>query len=313
MNCANHPDVPVSAYCQNCGKALCTNCVRSVSGMIYCEQCLAARLGIGGAAAAGAASSAPGIPGVVAPAGPNPGTAFALGFIPGVGAMYNGQFVKGMIHVLIFAILVAIAQHEGFFGIFVAAWVAYQVFDAYQTAKAKRLGLPLPDPFGLNELGAKIGVPGPLGGPGSFGGPGGIGGPAVPPPPPPGVGVPPPAAGFVDPYATQQGTYPGTYQGTYQGAQQPGPPIPPWGGGPYTPPFDPSAPPPRRQPIGAFILIGLGVLFLLNTLDVFHFNWFGKLWPLLIIAFGALLFVRRTREVSPPPPPPPPPGTGGPQ
>lgn len=91
MNCANHPDAPVSAYCQNCGKALCTNCVRSVSGMIYCEPCLAARLGIGGAAAAGgSAASAPGIPGVVAPAGPNPGTAFALGFIPGVGAMYNG-------------------------------------------------------------------------------------------------------------------------------------------------------------------------------------------------------------------------------
>jgi TM2 domain-containing membrane protein YozV len=306
MNCANHPDAPVSAYCQNCGKALCTNCVRSVAGMIYCEQCLAARLGIGGAAAAAGAAGAPGaqgsIPGVVAPVGPNPGTAFALGFIPGVGAMYNGQFVKGMIHVLIFAILVAIAQHEGFFGIFVAAWVAYQVFDAYQTAKAKRMGLPLPDPFGLNELGAKIGVPGPLGGPSSFGGPGGIGGPAVSPPPPPGMGVPPPAAGFVDPYA-QPGAYPGV------------PPMPPPGVGPYAPPpFDPSMPPPRRQPVGAIILIGLGVLFLLNTLDVFHFNWFGKLWPLLIIAFGALLFVRRTREVAPPPPPPPPPpSTGGPQ
>lgn len=309
MNCANHPDAPVSAYCQNCGKALCTNCVRSVSGMIYCEQCLAARLGIGGTAAAGAAASAPGIPGVVAPAGPNPGTAFALGFIPGVGAMYNGQFVKGMIHVLIFAILVGITQHEGFFGIFVAAWIAYQVFDAYQTAKAKRMGLPLPDPFGLNELGAKMGVPGSLGGPGSFGGPGGIGGPAVP-PPPPGVGVPP-AAGFVDPYAAQSGTYPGTYPGTYSGGQ-PGVPIPPPGVGSYPPPFDPSMPPRRRQPIGAFILIGLGVLFLLNTLNVFDFNWFGKLWPLLIIAFGALLFVRRTREVAPPPPPPPPPpSTGG--
>src|ERR1700747_2018822 len=121
MNCANHPDAPVAAYCQNCGKALCTNCVRSVAGVIYCEQCLAARLGIGaapGAPAAGAPGTYP--PGVIAPGGPNPGTAFALGFIPGVGAMYNGQFIKGMIHVLIFAILVVIAQHEGFFGIFVA-------------------------------------------------------------------------------------------------------------------------------------------------------------------------------------------------
>jgi TM2 domain-containing membrane protein YozV len=308
MNCVNHPDTPVSAYCQNCGKALCANCVRSVAGMIYCEQCLAARLGISGTAAGAAAgaSGVPGsIPGVVATAGPNPGTAFALGFIPGVGAMYNGQFVKGLVHVLIFVILVGITKHEDIFGIFVAAWVAYQVFDAYQTAKAKRLGLPLPDPFGLNELGGKMGIPGPIGGPGSFGGPGGIGGPAVPPPPVPGVGVPPPGAGFVDPY----GTHSGTYQGTYPGV----PPVPPPGVGPYAPPppFDPSIPPPRRQPIGAFILIGLGVLFLLNTLDVFHFDWFGRLWPLLIIAFGALLFVRRTREAGPPPPPPPPPSSTG--
>ncbi len=99
MNCANHPDVPVSAYCQNCGKPLCAACVRSVGGVIYCEQCLAARLGIGGVAA-GPTSGAPGVqPGVIAPAGPSPATAFVLGFIPGVGAMYNGQFMKGMIHV----------------------------------------------------------------------------------------------------------------------------------------------------------------------------------------------------------------------
>lgn len=228
--------------------------------------------------------------------------------------MYNGQFVKGMVHVLVFAVLVGIAQHHGFFGIFVLAWIAYQVFDAYQTAKAKRMGLPLPDPFGLNELGAKMGIPGPLGGPGSFGGPGGFGGPAVPPPPPPGMGVPPPAAGFVDPYASYTGVPPMPPPGVAPYPPPFDPSMPPPGVGPYAPPFDPSMPPPRRQPIGAYILIGLGVLFLLNTLNVFNFDWFGRLWPLLIIAFGALLFVRRTREVGPPsPPPPPPPSTGGPQ
>ena len=63
----------------------------------------------------------------------------------------------------------------------------------------------------------------------------------------------------------------------------------------------------RREPIGAIILIGLGVLFLLNTLDIFNFDWFGHLWPLLIIGFGVALFLRRAREVPPSPPPPPPP------
>jgi TM2 domain-containing membrane protein YozV len=232
---------------------------------------------------------------VVAPTGPNPGTAFALGFIPGVGAMYNGQFIKGMIHVLIFVILMSIAESHDVFGVFVAAWIAYQVFDAYQTAKARRDGLPLPDPFGLNDLGSKLGVPSsnPLGGPGSFGGPGGIGGPAVP-PPPPGMGVPPVAGFTASPYSNV-------------------PPVPPPPGVMPPPTFDPTLPPTahRREPVGALILIGLGILFLLNTLDVFHFHWFHFLWPLLIIAIGVVLFVRRSREASITPPPPPPPSSGG--
>ena len=45
MNCINHPDVPVSAYCQNCGKPLCKDCVRPIAGLIYCEQCVAERIG----------------------------------------------------------------------------------------------------------------------------------------------------------------------------------------------------------------------------------------------------------------------------
>jgi TM2 domain-containing membrane protein YozV len=253
--------------------------------VIYCEQCLAARLGIGGVAAGPTPAGAPGIqPGVIA-AGPSPATAFVLGFIPGVGAMYNGQFVKGMIHVLIFVILVAMANHEGVFAILIAAWVVYQVFDAYQTAKARREGLPLPDPFGLNDLGAKMGVPHTMGG--ASAAQGFVGG-QVPPPP----GAVPPAAGFTNPYAP------------YSDPRYPSmPPVPPpsCGTGYYG----------RRTPVGAIVLIGLGVLFLLNTLDVFHFDWIGRLWPLLIIGFGAVLFVRRSREISPPPPPPPPPGPGG--
>ena len=155
MNCANHPDLSVAAYCQNCGKPLCAQCVRSISGVIYCEPCLAAKLGVPGAAA----NPAPGVP--VSPDfdGPNPALAFALGFIPGVGAMYNGQFIKALIHVLVFVVLIGITNEHPLFGIFIAAWVFYQVFDAHQTAKARREGMPLPDPFGLNELGQRLGVP----------------------------------------------------------------------------------------------------------------------------------------------------------
>ena len=99
-------------------------------------------------------------PGYTPTAGlPNPGLATLLGFIPGVGAMYNGQFAKGIAHVVIFAVLVSLSDHvNGIFGLLVAGWVFYMVFDAYQTARARRDGLVAPDPFGLNNIGEKFGI-----------------------------------------------------------------------------------------------------------------------------------------------------------
>src|ERR1700744_4840939 len=146
MNCANHPEVPAAAYCQNCGKALCTECLRSVGGVVYCEPCLSARIAGGGVP--------PGAPNLHA----HPLLAGLLGFIPGVGAMYNGQYVKALAHVLIFAVFVSLSDKSFVFGLLIAAWVFYQVFDAAQTAKARRDGLPLPNPFGLNDLGSKLGI-----------------------------------------------------------------------------------------------------------------------------------------------------------
>jgi hypothetical protein len=287
MNCANHPDLPVAAYCQNCGKPLCAQCMRSVSGVVYCESCLAAKLGISGAAAA-APGSAGFVPGAIPiESGPNPGLALGLGFIPGVGAMYNGQFIKALIHVLVFVILIGITDEHPLFGIFIAAWVFYQVFDAYQTAKARLDGMPLPDPFGLNELSQRIGIPNR-----SY---------SMPP-----AGFAPPSAG------SAQGQYQAPYQATY--AVPPVPPPPPAYGEPYIPdpyaavppipPLPPDLPGKRPEPVGAIVLIVVGMLFLFSTLGVFRFDWIGHGWPILVIVIGVWLLVRRTREVPPPPAPP---------
>jgi hypothetical protein len=84
--------------------------------------------------------------------------AAVLGFIPGVGAIYNGQYGKGVAHLVIFVILVSLASDvNGMFGLFVAGWVAYMVFEAYHTAVAMRDGLPLPNPFGFNDIGERLG------------------------------------------------------------------------------------------------------------------------------------------------------------
>ena len=215
MNCANHPDRERTAFCQNCGKPLCPECTRVIGSAVFCEPCLAARLA--GAppapgAAAGPASGNPGQPGDPAwqwgagtapgwqpQAAPNPGLAALLGFIPGVGAMYNGQYAKGVVHLVVFAILVSLANENGIFGLFIAGWVCYQVIEAHQTARARRDGTPLPNPFGLNDLGERLGFgkawPG-TAAPGTTqtAAPG-----ATPPPPPPSgtytapAGYPPPS------------------------------------------------------------------------------------------------------------------------
>ena len=141
MDCVNHSGANAAAYCQSCGKALCQACVRKgSSGQVFCEPCWMAWQ----------SAQRPYVP---PPAGgPSPGLAAVLGVIPGVGAMYNGQFVKGLVHVAIFAVLVSATHVFGVFGIFVMGWIFYQMFDAYHTARARRDGDPLPDPLGLNEL-----------------------------------------------------------------------------------------------------------------------------------------------------------------
>ena len=310
MDCVKHPGVVSAAFCQNCGKAICKDCVTAgvlrpaAMGQILCPDCIDQRM------------ARPGI-GYV-PLGeslPNPGLAMGLGFIPGVGAMYNGQLLKGLMHVFIFAVLCGFAGHWDFFGFLVAAWIAYQVFDAYHTAKAKRAGEPLPDPLGLNDLSGWIGVtPRPPQHPGAVPPP--VGQPAAQQPKPdatfyqypnqppfrgpmpgpmPGW-QPAPGSGFVpgQPFdAVPPGMDAGMGQGMNSGMPGAVPPIPPI---PPMPPMPPVHSSRRPEPIGAIVLIALGVLFLLGQWDLFSFHALEYLWPLLLIALGVWLIVHRITE-----------------
>ena len=46
MKCAVHPEVDATGFCRNCGKALCAECARPVREVLYCENCLAAGMGM---------------------------------------------------------------------------------------------------------------------------------------------------------------------------------------------------------------------------------------------------------------------------
>lgn len=254
MNCAVHNQTQAVAYCRTCGKALCEDCKRDVMGAIYCEPCIAARLQ-GSTAGTTMPGAIPPPPPLSIPGAPNPVIAGLLGFIPGVGAMYNGQFTKAFAHVLIFILLIIGTNTggniSGIFGGLIAFFIFYMAFEAYKTAEAKRHGLPAPDPLGLDKM---------------FGlqeshihssGPSVINTAAYPP---------------VSPQA--------------QPAQplQVGPP-----------------PPPRdNAPIGAIVLIALGVIFLLDNLGILRMH---HLWPLFLIGIGLWIAYKRTAQ----------PSVGGPQ
>jgi hypothetical protein len=157
---ASQPDPQRVGFCQDCGKPLTQDTLRTVGTGVFCEPCLVNRVG-----------PTPPPPGytTVPPYGavptqpvptsePSPVLAAILGLIPGVGAMYNGQFAKGIAHLAIFAILVSLSDNvNGIFGLFVAGWVFYMSFEAYHTAVARRDGLPLPNAFGFNDIGERLG------------------------------------------------------------------------------------------------------------------------------------------------------------
>ncbi|HTB98347.1 MAG TPA: DUF5668 domain-containing protein [Terracidiphilus sp.] len=225
-------------------------------------------------------------PFVAPPVGaPNPAAAAVLGLIPGVGAMYNGQFFKGLIHVVIFAVIISITTHYGLFGLFIPAWILYQAFEAYHTAMARRDGLPLPDPLGLNEVGNWLNFSGQH----HYQGQQPPAGTAVP------GATPPSQAGYQAPYGSPYQAPPANpYQAPpytpVSGFTDPGaPPIPPVPPVPPVPPLSWR----RKEPIGAVILVGFGLILLLNQMGYFAERFVHYLWPLIFIGLGAWLIVRR--------------------
>ena len=160
---ATEPRDSILAYCQQCGRGLTASTQRRVGTGIFCEPCAAVRMSqaSGWTPVNTATSYSAGSPNMSASstAGePNPMFAGFLGLIPGVGAMFNGQYAKGVIHLIVFVVLVSLADHAYWvFWWFVWGWIFYQAFEAYHTAQARRDGQPLPDPFGWNELGERLG------------------------------------------------------------------------------------------------------------------------------------------------------------
>lgn len=198
MKCAVHPEVDATGYCRNCGKALCTTCSREVRGMIYCEACLADMVAQPRTAAV--------------EGGRSPAAATMLGFVPGLGAVYNGEYTKALVHVCTFIAIVAILSASNsdtvhvVFGLLLPAFIIYMAVDANRTAKANLVTPVRPDADALTF---------------------------------------------------------------------------------------------KARTIGPFILIGIGVIFLLQNFHAFQLdNLIDRWWPLLLIGVGGFLVWRRSERQS---------------
>ena len=217
MNCVNHPDLPAIAYCRNCGKPLCEACRVSAGGTVYCHEHAAAAGAVPGAGAESSpyTAPAPGPANVRTPVpdgGASPGLAFLLGLIPGVGAIYNGQYVKGLIHVVVLGVLISIVSSneasgglEPLFGMMIGVWVFYMAFEAYHTARKRQLGQP------VDEFSSLV------------------------------------------PLHGQQSSF----------------------------------------PVGPAVLIAVGLLFLLNNMEIIRFSQIIRYWPIALIALGVYMLYER--------------------
>jgi len=151
MNCYLHSETPATAFCRDCGRALCAACQHSSNGTIFCQE-----HAIVSTAYTEPPKAAPGpnpyqqspYQQVSTPMHTSPGLAFLLGLIPGVGAIYNGQYAKGLVHAGIIGILISLASaSEGsgqpFIVMIMVGFWAYMAFEAFNTAKKRQAGLPV--------------------------------------------------------------------------------------------------------------------------------------------------------------------------
>lgn len=198
---------PVTAYCRTCGKALTEDTVRVALGTVFCEEHVPKPASEGNSATSSPYNGKLPNPSV------SPGLAFLLGLIPGVGAIYNGQYAKGLVHVLIVGMLLAIVSNDGanglepLFGLMIPVFWFYMAFEAYHTAQKRAAGEPVDEFSSLVRISPKAG----------------------------------------------------------------------------------------QFPVLPVTLIVLGVLFLLNNLDLLRIRAVLRYWPVLLIAAGVLMLFNRIR------------------
>jgi hypothetical protein len=126
MKCSYHPAVESQEVCSACNKFLCGECAHKIKGKAYCQDCL-----IEGAEWAST------IKGLRLPAD-SPKRAALCAIIPGLGAVYNSEYMKAIAYFAVWAALATMGNRVSpVFGFGAFVFVLFTMFDAHRSAEAK--------------------------------------------------------------------------------------------------------------------------------------------------------------------------------
>ena len=137
MYCSYHAKNPAVVQCNQCARWLCPACDHRVRGFPFCQDCIVA-----GVEMLRLHSHAH--PSSILRRKSSPFVATLLSFVPGLGAAYNGQTSKAIVHFAIFASffqMAVLTQGVHFFILGVLGTWLFAAVDACRTAQLMRAGL----------------------------------------------------------------------------------------------------------------------------------------------------------------------------
>jgi hypothetical protein len=124
MKCFYHPVVDSQEACNACSKPLCGECTHRIKGKAFCQDCLVE-----------GAEWISTIKGLHLPSD-SPRRAALCAIIPGLGAVYNSEYLKAVTYFAVWAALVMMGNRiSGVFGFGAFVFVIFTIFDAYRSAE----------------------------------------------------------------------------------------------------------------------------------------------------------------------------------
>ncbi|CAN5746699.1 hypothetical protein BH20ACI3_BH20ACI3_17410 [soil metagenome] len=137
MWCTYHQKNPAVVQCNRCARPLCAACDHRIRGFPFCQDCIVAGVELLRQHSQADASQ-------VIRRRSSPSVATLLSFVPGLGAAYNGQTSKAIVHFAIFASffqMAVITEGVLFFILGVLGSWLFAAVDACRTAQLMRAGL----------------------------------------------------------------------------------------------------------------------------------------------------------------------------